>query len=199
MSRTRLWATELASWLRALAALGKDQGQIPAPIWWPTIICHSSPRRSNADFDIFGHQANTDVVHRHIHRQNTHTHKVIKQIFKIKKTTAVTKGPDINLLLIREEGRGLKFRVLRRTSCLQRLLKSKGWGDHSLFSGSTFSARGKVSRRDDTITSVCLCGCLGRILTGGEIEQETIKISGHLEMRGKCVPRPRIPHCFSWI
>jgi len=67
---------EMAQWLRALAALLEDPSSIPSThiTWWLTTVCNSIFRASSTFWPPW--VSGTQVEHRLICRQNTHTHRI---------------------------------------------------------------------------------------------------------------------------
>lgn len=68
---------EMVQSVRALAALAEDWGLFPAPAWWLTSVCNSSPRGSQVPSASKGeHQAWTWCVF--IHEGKTHINSYLK-------------------------------------------------------------------------------------------------------------------------
>lgn len=93
----------MVQWIRTLVALPKDQGSIPASIWWFTTTC--VPYSRGPDMLFWSPWAlGMQVVHRHVCRQNIHKHKIklisklkkmiLTLIYKLKKVNKI-KGPTV--------------------------------------------------------------------------------------------------------
>jgi hypothetical protein len=64
----------MAQWFKELVAFAEDPSSIPSTYTMAQTICNPSSRGSNPSSDLCRTQSATDTIHRHIVKDNSHTH-----------------------------------------------------------------------------------------------------------------------------